>query len=290
MRLQNCTHDATATAFHEVRRRIQPWSARTPSAQRVLLAYWCVFAVATAVEVPADAALSWLPLYGETKLALLLWLLTPQFAGAVLLYRGPLTGWLRRHQDAIEHGLQHAHLQYGVWALAALLRGTFGLLITLARAAWLLAPAHAQTVPAQPPPPPPQYGTAVCPAWPEVGTAAAGSVPVRPSSGRPAPLDTAQVTLLSAGLEESCAMLLRTALAAQAGNQLLASLQSQAAVLGQPPPGTRKRHSRRRTISAAAAAVTTTGPSERGRSESPPESSEASAFGTPPTAGPPDRQ
>ena len=240
--------------------------------QRALLAYWVVFAALTAAEVPADAALSWLPLYSETKLALLLWLLTPRLSGALILYHGPLTAWLRRHQEIIDRTLQHAHLQYGVWALAGVLRGVFGVVLTLARAAWLLAPppAAAQSSPA-PPAPPPQ--PAICAdSVLSPPAAAAAAVPVvveqgavRPGSGRPAPpLDTAQVTLLSAGLEESCAMLLRTALAAQAGNQLLASLHSQTAVQHQHQHrhqhqqpalvGTRKRHSRRRTVSAATAA------------------------------------
>ena len=245
------------------------------AAQRVLLTYWCVFALVSAAELPADAALSWLPLYGETKLALVLWLLTPHFTGAMLVYRGVLAGWLRRHRATIEHGLQHLHLHHGIWAVAALLRGMFGLLLSLVRAAWLMAPpAHAQTSPA---PLSPQHGPALQPAVADC-----------PGSARPAPLDTAPVRLLSAGLEESCAMLLRTALAAQAGNQLLASLHSQAAILGQspPPPGAqRRRHGRRRTITATTASGT--GPTEEGRSASPLESSDASIYSAPPATGPP---
>ena len=267
--------------------------------QRALLAYWVVFAALTAAEVPADAALSWLPLYGEAKLALLLWLLTPRLAGALQLYRGPLAGWLRRHQRSIERTLQHGQMQHGAWALAALLRGAAGVVITLARAAWLVAPPAAAAAPPPPPQSPPQQLLCDSTLHPAAAAAeAAGLDEVRPTSGSPAPpLDTAQLTQLGAGLEESCAMLLRTALAAQAGNQLLASLHTQSAVLAshhQPPLiGPRKRHSRRRIVTSAASRITGAAAAAESRpGEGPAESGEERnvLYSNPAVVGRPDCQ
>ena len=226
-------------------------------AQRVLLVYWSVFAVLTAAEVPADVALSWLPLYGEAKLALLLWLLTPRFAGAVVVYRAVLEGWLRRHQAEIERTLRQVQLQDGVWALLGLFRGMLGVVFALAKAAWLITPQSvaqaSQRPPALPPPLHHHHQPETCSPTLYPAAEPDGQNPeTRPVPGHPAPLDTAPVTLLSAGLEESCAMLLRTALAAQAGNQLLMNLHSQTAGMAPPQPGVRRRHGRRRTVSASA--------------------------------------
>jgi hypothetical protein len=50
------------------------------------LTYWIVNTYFTIFELFGDRVLSWLPMYYEAKIALLVFLVTPRFKGASLLY------------------------------------------------------------------------------------------------------------------------------------------------------------------------------------------------------------
>uniref|UniRef100_A0ACD5XY96 Uncharacterized protein n=1 Tax=Avena sativa TaxID=4498 RepID=A0ACD5XY96_AVESA len=67
--------------------------------------YWILVASLTVVERFADCAVSWLPMYGEAKLALIVYLWHPSTRGAGHVYDGYLRPLLARHEADIDRGL-----------------------------------------------------------------------------------------------------------------------------------------------------------------------------------------
>ncbi|KAM0829919.1 hypothetical protein ACQ4PT_066563 [Festuca glaucescens] len=67
--------------------------------------YWILVASLTVVERFADRAVSWLPMYGEAKLALVVYLWHPNTRGAGRVYEGYLRPLLARHGADIDRGL-----------------------------------------------------------------------------------------------------------------------------------------------------------------------------------------
>ncbi|XJO78075.1 hypothetical protein BDV3_002570 [Batrachochytrium dendrobatidis] len=55
---------------------------------------WCVFGFFNVLEFFSDVLLYWLPLYYTMKAIVILWLVLPQFKGAVILYNGFLRPFL----------------------------------------------------------------------------------------------------------------------------------------------------------------------------------------------------
>ncbi|KAL6601685.1 hypothetical protein ACP70R_044905 [Stipagrostis hirtigluma subsp. patula] len=67
--------------------------------------YWILLAFLTAFERVADSAVSWLPMYGEAKLALVVYLWHPKTMGAMHVYDGYLRPYLAAHEADIDAGL-----------------------------------------------------------------------------------------------------------------------------------------------------------------------------------------
>ncbi|TVU10172.1 hypothetical protein EJB05_43683 [Eragrostis curvula] len=69
------------------------------------LRFWCQYWILLAVLRVADSAVSWLPMYGEAKLAFVVYLWHPKTMGATLLYDGYLRPFLARHEADIDRAL-----------------------------------------------------------------------------------------------------------------------------------------------------------------------------------------
>ncbi|XP_040244437.1 HVA22-like protein i [Aegilops tauschii subsp. strangulata] len=67
--------------------------------------YWILMATLTVVERFADWIVSWLPMYGEAKLLLVLYLWHPGTRGAGHVYDGLLRPLVARHEHDIDRGL-----------------------------------------------------------------------------------------------------------------------------------------------------------------------------------------
>ncbi|KAG8057552.1 hypothetical protein GUJ93_ZPchr0002g24013 [Zizania palustris] len=68
--------------------------------------YWILVAFLTALEWVADCTVvSWLPMYGEAKLALVLYLWHPKTRGATHVYDSYLQPLLATHEADIDRGL-----------------------------------------------------------------------------------------------------------------------------------------------------------------------------------------
>ncbi|KAG2636435.1 HVA22-like protein i [Panicum virgatum] len=67
--------------------------------------YWILVAFLTALERFADCALSWLPMYSEAKLALVVYLWHPSTTGAGRVYDDFLRPFLAAHEADIDRGL-----------------------------------------------------------------------------------------------------------------------------------------------------------------------------------------
>ncbi|KAM0902198.1 hypothetical protein ACQ4PT_019436 [Festuca glaucescens] len=67
--------------------------------------YWILVASLTVVQRFADGAVSWVPMYGEAKLALVVYLWHPNTRGAGHVYEGHLRPLLARHEADIDRGL-----------------------------------------------------------------------------------------------------------------------------------------------------------------------------------------
>ncbi|XP_062199894.1 putative HVA22-like protein g [Phragmites australis] len=67
--------------------------------------YWILLAFLTALERVTDCTVSWLPMYGEVKLALVVYLWHPRTTGARHVYDGYLRPFLATHEADIDRGL-----------------------------------------------------------------------------------------------------------------------------------------------------------------------------------------
>ncbi|KAF8759430.1 hypothetical protein HU200_010477 [Digitaria exilis] len=67
--------------------------------------YWILLAFLTAFERLADCTVSWLPMYGEAKLALVVLLWHPNTMGARRVYDDYLRPFLAAHETDIDRGL-----------------------------------------------------------------------------------------------------------------------------------------------------------------------------------------
>ncbi|XP_040383798.1 HVA22-like protein i isoform X1 [Oryza brachyantha] len=67
--------------------------------------YWILLAFLTTLERITDFTVSWLPIYGEAKLALVLYLWYPKTRGAKHVYESYLQPLLARHEADIDRGL-----------------------------------------------------------------------------------------------------------------------------------------------------------------------------------------
>lgn len=78
--------------------------------------YWIIVAVLSVIERFGDIFISWLPLYGEMKLAFIIYLWYPQTKGTSYVYESLLRPFVSRHETDIDKNLQE--LRYRAWDLA----------------------------------------------------------------------------------------------------------------------------------------------------------------------------
>ncbi|CBI37947.3 unnamed protein product, partial [Vitis vinifera] len=67
--------------------------------------YWVLIALLTICERVSDAFISWLPLYGEAKLALFIYLRYPKTKGTTYIYNSFLRPYLAKHETEIDRNL-----------------------------------------------------------------------------------------------------------------------------------------------------------------------------------------
>ena len=72
---------------------------------RRILSFWAVMGVFTFAEFFLDVLLSWLPLFWETKILFLAWLVHSNFAGAAFVYENFVDEVFREHELDIDHSL-----------------------------------------------------------------------------------------------------------------------------------------------------------------------------------------
>ncbi|KAH8485382.1 hypothetical protein Peur_070982 [Populus x canadensis] len=68
--------------------------------------YWIIIALVTVCERIGDVFLSWLPMYGEVKLAFFIYLWYPKTKGTGFIYETMLRPFVTRHETDIERKLQ----------------------------------------------------------------------------------------------------------------------------------------------------------------------------------------
>ncbi|CAH2073878.1 unnamed protein product [Thlaspi arvense] len=67
--------------------------------------YWIMVGLLTVIERIGDITVSWLPLYGETKIALLIYLWCPKSQGISYVYEKLLRPYMSRHELDIDQGI-----------------------------------------------------------------------------------------------------------------------------------------------------------------------------------------
>lgn len=80
--------------------------------------YWIIVAILTVSERFADIFVSWLPMYGELKLAFFIYLWHPKTKGTSYVYGAVLRPYLSKHETDIDRKLQE--LQARAWDLVIL--------------------------------------------------------------------------------------------------------------------------------------------------------------------------
>ncbi|XP_002974595.2 HVA22-like protein e [Selaginella moellendorffii] len=66
------------------------------------LTYWILYSLMTLLEIAAAPALAWFPLWYPVKLALLCWLVLPQFKGASFVYNQLVRKYVVNNSGAIK--------------------------------------------------------------------------------------------------------------------------------------------------------------------------------------------
>ncbi|KAJ9695011.1 hypothetical protein PVL29_010484 [Vitis rotundifolia] len=78
--------------------------------------YWIIMAMLTVTERFADIFISWLPMYGEMKLAFIIYLWYPKTKGTGYVYEVLLRPYVAKHETDIDRKL--SELRARVWDLA----------------------------------------------------------------------------------------------------------------------------------------------------------------------------
>nr|QDL88596.1 HVA22-like isoform X3 [Cymbidium goeringii] len=74
------------------------------------LAYWILYSFMTLMEMVAEPVLYWMPIYYEMKLAVVAWLVLPQFRGASFIYERFVREKLKKYRAMTG---QHAYVKEG---------------------------------------------------------------------------------------------------------------------------------------------------------------------------------
>ncbi|KAK4749912.1 hypothetical protein SAY87_027361 [Trapa incisa] len=78
--------------------------------------YWILMALLNMLERVADFIISWLPMYGELKLAFIIYLWYPKTKGTGYIYEALLRPFITNHETALEKKLPEWRAK--VWDLA----------------------------------------------------------------------------------------------------------------------------------------------------------------------------
>ncbi|XP_071701116.1 putative HVA22-like protein g [Rutidosis leptorrhynchoides] len=78
--------------------------------------YWVIVAILTVFERVGDLFISWVPMYGEMKLALIIYLWYPKTKGTWYVYEAMLRPFVERHETDIERSLKE--LRSKAWDVA----------------------------------------------------------------------------------------------------------------------------------------------------------------------------
>ncbi|KAI4364176.1 hypothetical protein MLD38_020304 [Melastoma candidum] len=80
--------------------------------------YWIIMALVTVVERFADILISWLPFYGELKLALVIYLWHPNSLGTGNVYNNLLCPFMAKHENDIDRSL--SEMRARAWDMTVL--------------------------------------------------------------------------------------------------------------------------------------------------------------------------
>lgn len=86
--------------------------------------YWILVALLTVFERIGDIIVSWLPLYGEIKIALLIYLCYPKSQGLSYVYEKLLCPYMSKHESDIDQGISVLKIR-GHLVIAQLLQCIF---------------------------------------------------------------------------------------------------------------------------------------------------------------------
>nr|XP_043612703.1 putative HVA22-like protein g [Erigeron canadensis] len=78
--------------------------------------YWVIVAILTVFDRVGDLFMSWVPMYGEMKLALIIYLWYPKTKGTWYVYEAMLRPFVERHETDIERSLKE--LRAKAWDVA----------------------------------------------------------------------------------------------------------------------------------------------------------------------------
>ncbi|CAA7400233.1 unnamed protein product [Spirodela intermedia] len=124
--------------------------------------YWIIIGLLTAVEKFGDLFVSWLPLYGEAKLAFIIFLWHPRTQGAWYVYNKFVYPFLAMHEAGINGKLMEISLRSGEWLMFYIRNFTDkGQSIAVELLQYILRQASGRAphpAPHTPPPPPPATG------------------------------------------------------------------------------------------------------------------------------------
>eukprot|EP00298_Acanthocystis_sp_HF-20_P023718 c33488_g1_i1.p1 GENE.c33488_g1_i1~~c33488_g1_i1.p1 ORF type:complete len:171 (+),score=61.76 c33488_g1_i1:15-527(+) len=77
--------------------------------RRQWIVIWIVIGAFLCFSFLADLVLSWLPVYYEAKLLLLVWLVLPKTRGALVLFNNYFLASLEMHEEQIDRAFDEAH-------------------------------------------------------------------------------------------------------------------------------------------------------------------------------------
>ncbi|XP_057964729.1 HVA22-like protein i [Malania oleifera] len=79
--------------------------------------YWILVAMLTVCERVGDAFISWLPMYSEAKVALLIYLWHPKTKGTIYVYNSFFRPFLAKHEKEIDRNLLEMRTRAGEIAI-----------------------------------------------------------------------------------------------------------------------------------------------------------------------------
>uniref|UniRef100_A0ACD5YJ81 Uncharacterized protein n=1 Tax=Avena sativa TaxID=4498 RepID=A0ACD5YJ81_AVESA len=78
-----------------------------------MLRFWCQYWIIVAMVIAFESLISWMPMYGEMKLAFFVYLWYPKTKGSDVVYDTFLRPIVMQYEPNIEHRLLHLRAKYG---------------------------------------------------------------------------------------------------------------------------------------------------------------------------------